>query len=263
MIGERELLGALFPPLFFLLIVFPLVALVLNLTPQGLAQAFSDPYFWSATLNTVLCAVAAATLGVALAVGFGYYHLFKRDSVIYRIADFLNDLPIALPHTVAGLALLLAFGRRYLWWLGENGLAFTLTAVVLAMLFVSYPLTARAVQAGLEEVGRDLVEVARTLGDTPERAYTRVVVPALRETLLGGFLLGFSRSLSEFAAVIMFGGNLPGKTQVLASYVFTRVEAGDLEAAVAASVFCMALSLLLVALVRSLTGAGGAPRAQG
>jgi len=263
LIGRYELLSALFPPLFFLFIAFPLVALVLNLTPRGLAQAFGDPYFWSATFNTILCAAAAAVMGVATAVGFGYYHLFKRDSVIYRIADFLNDLPVALPHTVAGLALLLAFGRRYFWWLGENGLAFTLVAVTLAMFFVSYPLAARAVQAGLEEVGRDLVEVARTLGDTPAQAYARVVVPALREALLGGFLLAFSRSLSEFAAVIMFGGNLPGKTQVLASYVFTRVEAGDLEAAVAASVFCMALSLAVVALVRSLTGAGGLQRAQG
>ncbi|MHC1581193.1 MAG: ABC transporter permease, partial [Methanopyraceae archaeon] len=90
-----------------------------------------------------------------------------------------------------------------------------------------------------------------------------VVIPALREALLGGFLLGFSRSLSEFAAVIMFGGNLPGRTQVLASYVFTRVEAGDLEAAVAASVFCMVLSLVMVALTRSLTGTGGLRRAQG
>ncbi|WP_456454131.1 ABC transporter permease [Methanopyrus sp.] len=261
MIGRYEILSTLFPPLFFVFIVFPLVALTMNLTPQGIAWAFSDPYFWSATFNTVLCAVAAAAVGVVIAIGFGYYHLFKRNSVIYRVADFLNDLPIALPHTVAGLALLLAFGCNYFGWLGENGLAFTLIAVVLAMLFVSYPLAARTVQSGVEELGRELVDVARTLGDEPPKAYIRVVVPALREALLGGFLLGFSRSLSEFAAVIMFGGNLPGKTQVLASYVFTRVEAGDLEVAVAASVFCMVLSLTMVALVRSVTG--GLRRAEG
>ncbi|WP_457619805.1 ABC transporter permease [Methanopyrus sp.] len=260
-IGKYEILSALFPPLFFVLIVFPLVALVLNLTPQGIVEAFSDPYFWSATFNTMICAVAAAAAGVLIAVGFGYYHLFKRNSVVYRVADFLNDLPIALPHTVAGLALLLAFGRNYFGWLGENGLAFTLIAVVMAMLFVSYPLAARTIQAGVEEVGRELVDVARTLGDEPSKAYVRVVVPALQEALLGGFLLGFSRSLSEFAAVIMFGGNLPGRTQVLASYVFTRVETGDLEVAVAASVFCMVLSLAMVALVRSVTG--GLRRAEG
>jgi molybdate transport system permease protein len=69
------------------------------------------------------------------------------------------------------------------------------------------------------------------------------------EALFSGFILGFSRSLSEFAAVIMFGGNMPGRTQVLASYVFTKVEVGDLDMAVTAAVFCVALSLLIVSII--------------
>ncbi len=248
------LVESLFPPLFFLLVVWPLVALVLDVRPSGIIKAVGDPYFLSAVVNSVLCAAAAALMGVAMAIGFGYYHLFKRRSPLYRVADFLNDLPIALPHTVAGLALLLAFGRKYFWWLDENGLAFTLVAVFLAMFFVSYPLAARTVQAAVEELGTDLVDVARTLGDEPGEAYLRVVVPGIKEGLLGGALLSFSRSLSEFAAVIMFGGNVPGKTQVLASYVFARVEAGDFDVAVAASVFCMILAVSVIALVRSLSG---------
>jgi len=69
------------------------------------------------------------------------------------------------------------------------------------------------------------------------------------QALFSGFVLGFSRSLSEFAAVIMFGGNLPGRTQVLASYVFTKVEVGDLDMAVTAAVFCVVLSLLVVSVL--------------
>ncbi|MGB9792250.1 MAG: ABC transporter permease [Thermacetogeniaceae bacterium] len=199
--------------------------------------------------NTILTALAAATLGTVLGVSFGYYHLLYRDSFVYKLANLLNELPIALPHTVAGLALLLAFGRKTCGFLGETRLAFTLMAVILAMFFVSYPLVARATASAVDRMDRDVVDVARTLGDTPTEAYFKVVLPVMGEALFSGFVLAFSRSLSEFAAVIMFGGNLPGHTQVLASYVFTKVEEGELEMAVTASVFCILLSLLVVALL--------------
>jgi molybdate transport system permease protein len=87
------------------------------------------------------------------------------------------------------------------------------------------------------------------LGDNTAQAYFRVVLPTMGEALFSGFILGFSRSISEFAAVIMFGGNLPGSTQVLASYVFTKVEVGELDMAVTAAVFCVLLSLLIVSLL--------------
>jgi len=75
------------------------------------------------------------------------------------------------------------------------------------------------------------------------------VLPLMGESIFAGFVLAFSRALSEFAAVVMFGGNLPGSTQVLASYVFTKVEEGELEMAVTASVICILLSLIIVALL--------------
>ena len=185
-----------------------------------------------------------------MALGFAYFYIFHPGTIIYRIADFMNDLPIALPHTVAGLALLLAFGRNMFGFIGPTGLAFTTVAVALAMFFVSYPLAARTIASSAEEIDQELISVARTLGDTPSRAYRRVVIPLLGEAIFSGFVLSFSRSLSEFAAVIMFGGNVPGMTQVLASYVFTKVEEGEVSMAVTASAFCIFLSLLLVLTLR-------------
>lgn len=246
---NKHLVGIFFVPLFLVLVTFPIVALVGNLEPEGIKRTLSDWVFWSCVRNTILTALAAASLGAVLAVGFGYYHLFYRDSFVYKLANLLNELPIALPHTVAGLALLLAFGRKTCGFLGETGLAFTLIAVTLAMFFVSYPLVARAIASAVDRMDRDIVDVARTLGDTPTEVYFKVVLPVMGEALFSGFVLAFSRSLSEFAAVIMFGGNLPGHTQVLASYVFTKVEEGELEMAVTASVFCILLSLLVVALL--------------
>jgi molybdate transport system permease protein len=246
---RRNLVELIFLPVFLLFVVFPLAALLGHLEVAGLVRTLNDFFFWRAVFNTLVAAFAAALLGLLLGLGFGYYHLFKRSSPVYRLASLMNDLPIALPHTVAGLALLLAFGRNTLGFLGGTGLAFMLVSVVLAMFFVSYPLASRAIASAADQIDPEIVAVARTLGDTPNSAYLRVVVPSLGEALFSGFVLAFSRSLSEFAAVIMFGGNIPGATQVLASYVFTKVEEGELEMAIAASSFCILLSLVIVGIL--------------
>jgi molybdate transport system permease protein len=246
---SRDIISVTFVPLFLLLIVYPLVALIANLDLEGVIKTFNDRNFWYSVKNTVLAALMAATIGLFLALGFGYYHLFRHDSYFYRLANLLNDLHIALPHTVAGLSLLLAFGRKTFGFVGETGLAFTLFAVAIAMFFVSFPLAARSLASGVDRMDREVVDVARTLGDTPVKAYVRIVLPMMGESLFSAFVLSFSRSLGEFAAVVMFGGNLPGSTQVLASYVFTKVEEGELDMAVTASVFCIILSLMVVGLL--------------
>lgn len=246
---NKRLISISFIVFFAILIVFPILALVFNLEIEGIRKTVEDRFFWSSLINTVIAACLAAALGVLLAIGFAYYHLFNRDSWVYRIATIFNDLPIALPHTVAGLALLVAFGRKTLGCFWETGAAFTLFAVILAMFFVSYSLAARTLVSGVDQMETEVIDVARTLGDNEVEAYFRVVLPVMGEALFSGFVLGFSRSLSEFAAVIMFGGNLPGRTQVLASYVFTKVEEGELEMAVTAAVFCVLLSVLILLLL--------------
>lgn len=246
---HKSIVSAFFLPLFLILIIFPLIALVFNLSIEGILNTLTDVIFWISVRDTLITAFLASLLGLVVAIGFGYYHLYNRKSIFYKLANLLNDLPISLPHTVAGLALLLAFGRKTCGFLGSTGLAFSLIAVVLAMFFVSYPLCARAIATGVDQTERETIDVARTLGDSPTQAYFKIVMPAISEALFSGFVLAFSRSVSEFAAVIMFGGNLPGRTQVLASYVFTKVEEGELEMAVTASVFCILLSLSIVAIL--------------
>lgn len=243
---KKNIIDVLFIPLFLILVIYPLVAMLGRLESVGMLKTFHDSFFWQSFQNTLVAAFAAALLSLLLALGFGYYHLFNRKTIIYRIANLMNDLPIAIPHTVAGLALLLAFGRKSFGFVGSTGLAFTLFAVVLAMFFVSYPLAARSVASGVDQIDREMLAVARTLGDIPYKAYLRVVIPALGEALFSGFVLSYARSLSEFAAVVMFGGNVPGSTQVLASYVFTKVEEGELSMAITASAFCVVLSAILV-----------------
>ena len=246
---NKTIISSFFLPLFFLFIIFPVVALWINLDWAGIQATFNDWYFWDAVNNTIIASGLAGLLSLVVSIGFGFFYLFHRDSVIYRIANLFNDLPIALPHTVAGLALLLAFGRKNFGFLGQTGVAFTFFSLVLAMFFVSYSLAARTLVSGVDQMEKEVIDVARTLGDNSAQAYFRVVLPMMGEALVSGFVLSFSRSVSEFAAVIMFGGNLPGKTQVLASYVFTQVEVGELKMAVTAACFCVLLSLLILSLL--------------
>ncbi|ABY92685.1 MULTISPECIES: ABC transporter permease [Thermoanaerobacteraceae] len=184
-----------------------------------------------------------------MALGFGYYHLFSKNSFIYRFANLINDLPVAVLHTVAGAALLLAFGRNVLGFISNTGLAFMMISVVLAMFFVSYLLAARAIASGADQIEPELVDVARTLWDILFKVYLRIILPLLKEAIFSGLVLTFAHSLSEFPAVIMFGGNIPGVTQVLASHVFTKIEEGELDMAVTASAFCAVISLILVGLL--------------
>ncbi len=246
---SKGLIKIVFLPLFILLIFFPILALIFNLTTEGILATMRDPLFWNSVRNTMITALSAAALTIIIAIGFGYYYLFDRNSIVYKITNLFNDLPIALPHTVAGLALLLAFGRKTFGFVGKTGLAFSLLAVILAMFFVSYSLAARTLVSGIEQMEPEIIDVARTLGDNPAQVYFRIVLPLMGEALFSGFILAFARSISEFAAVIMFGGNMPGKTQVLASYVFTKVEIGELNMAITAAAFHVILSILITSVL--------------
>ena len=156
---SKELVKIFFLPLFLLFIIFPVLALVFNLSMEGIKTTMVDPFFWNSVKNTLIAATFAAGLAVVVAIGFAYYHLFYRDSVVYKIANLFNDLPIALPHTVAGLALLMAFGRKTCGFLGETGAAFTLFAVILAMFFVSYSLASRTLVSGVDQMEPEIIDV--------------------------------------------------------------------------------------------------------
>ncbi|AIS53147.1 molybdate transport system permease protein ModB [Thermoanaerobacter kivui] len=246
---RRNIIEVIFLPMFFILIVYPVATLLGHVSINGIVKTFHDWLFWKSVKNTFVAAFFASILALFLALGFGYYHLFSKNSFIYRLANLMNDLPVAVPHTVAGAALLLAFGRNVLGFISNTGLAFMMISVVLAMFFVSYPLAARAITSGVDQIEPEIVDVARTLGDTPFKVYLRIILPLLKEAIFSGLVLTFARSLSEFAAVIMFGGNIPGVTQVLASYVFTKIEEGELDMAVTASAFCVVMSLIIVGLL--------------
>jgi molybdate transport system permease protein len=160
--------------------------------------------------------------------------------------DTLLSLPLVLPPTAVGLALLDLLGRnRPLGgWLSGHGLevVFTWKAVVLASAVMSFPLLVRSARTAFEEVDPRLVGIARTLGCGPVSAFFRVTLPLARRGVIAGALLAFSRALGEFGATILVAGNIPGRTQTLALAIFQEVQAGRDERAVVLAGWTAALA---------------------
>jgi molybdate transport system permease protein len=155
--------------------------------------------------------------------------------------ETLLALPLVLPPTAVGLALLEMLGRnRPLGgWLAARGIevVFTWKAVVLATAVMSFPLLVRSARTAFEEVDPRLVGLARTLGCTPGAAFFRVSLPLARRGVAAGTVLAFSRALGEFGATIMVAGNIPGRTQTLALAIFHDTQMGrDARAATLAAV---------------------------
>ena len=156
------------------------------------------------------------------------------------------SLPLVLPPTAVGLALLQLLGRdRPLGgWLAAHGVevVFTWKAVVLATAVMSFPLLVRSARTAFEEVDPRLVGLARTLGCGPTGAFFRVSLPLAWRGVLAGTVLAFSRALGEFGATIMVAGNIPGRTQTLALAIFHDVQTGKDERAVVLAAVTVALA---------------------
>jgi molybdate transport system permease protein len=165
----------------------------------------------------------------------------------------LVELPLVLPPAVAGIGLLVAFGRAGL--LGDEidalgiDIAFTKVAVILAVTFVASPFYLRTAVAAFETVDPSLPAAARTLGAGPGRVFFRVVLPLARAGLGAGAALAFARGLGEFGATIMFAGSLQGVTQTLSLAIYEQFDV-DFTVALAISALLIAISALVLLSVK-------------
>jgi molybdate transport system permease protein len=180
------------------------------------------------------------------------YVLARRRFPGASVLETVVHLPIVLPPSVAGLALLLVFGRRGL--IGSSlevvGLAipFTTVAVIMAQVFVAAPFFVRSARAGFAAVDRDLEDAARVDGAGERQVFRWVTAPLAGAALAAGLVMSWARALGEFGATIMFAGNVTGRTQTLPLVVYGEFGAGHLDASIAAaSILVLAAFGVLVA----------------
>jgi molybdate transport system permease protein len=251
------LLGGVAAVLLVLLLAVPLVALVVRTVQMGaLGPALRNPTVLAALRLSLL--TSCASLALALLLGTPLAYALARVPFPGRGAvEALVEVPIVLPPAVAGIALLMAFGRRGLLGvpLADAGisLAFTTWAVVVAQSFVAVPFYVRAAKAGFLGVDRELEQTAYTLGASPLGTFWRVTVPLAFPALLAGAVLCWARALGEFGATIMFAGSFRGRTQTMPLAIYGALES-DLGAALALGTILVAVSVAVLALVRLVTG---------
>lgn len=239
--------------LLFLLLTLPLVAMVVRVPSSSVLQGLTDPAVLQALRLSLVTSLAATGCVVFLGLPAAYL-LATRDFRGKRVVESLVDLPLVLPPTVAGLALLLAFGRAGLAGKALNllglQLPFTTLAVIVAQSFMALPLFVGSARAGFGSIERRYLDAADTLRASESYRFWRVMLPLAMPSLIAGAAMTWARALGEFGATITFAGNLPGVTQTMPLAVYTALQT-NLDSAIALSLVLMITSLVLLVLFRS------------
>ena len=251
-------LGVIFaaPALLFAgFVVIPLAALLYRALDQGgIGDRLTDDFVLDALRLSLW--TSTVTLGLALLFGTPLaWFLARTEFLGKRVVDTLVDLPLVLPPTVAGVALLVAFGRRGI--IGQHlddlgiQLAFTTNAVILAQLFVAAPFLVRSLKAGFESVDPAYERVSATLGVSPLRTFWRVTLRLSWPALLSGAVLCWARALSELGATLIFAGNFQGQTETMPLAIITAFESSQgLAGALALSVILLGVAFALLLALR-------------
>jgi sulfate ABC transporter permease subunit len=195
--------------------------------------------FWATVFNVVFGLFAAYVLSK--------YNFWGRNALIVTIS-----LPTAIPTAVAGFALLLLWGPygtlgRMLS--NEGQIMFTAWAIILANIFVTFPLAFGVIKPVFDTMSSSLEEASATMGATRWQTFWYVTLPSLRGALLGGALLTFARAVGEFGSTILVSGNLASRTQTAPLYIFAKFNEGQVEAANAIAIVLALLSFAIFSIL--------------
>lgn len=234
---------------YVVLVVAMIAADAAFVRPSDLGEVFRSPEIRYATVLSLGSSTASAAASLAVGIPLGYL-LARASFPGKRWVDAIVDIPVVLPPLVVGLSLLILFRAI-------PGVAYSVTAVVLAQFAVAAAFAVRTLRVAFEEISPRAEEVAMTLGCTRAQAFRRVALREARRGILAAATLAWARSLGEFGPILVFAGATRRKTEVLSTTVFLELSVGELHRAVAVSLFMVIVSLGVIVGVRSL----GAERA--
>ena len=232
-----------------LFIFLPLFTITIASNPNELLTTLRQEEVRNAILLSLYAALMATTVGFILGIPLAYLlarHNFPGKGII----EGLVDLPIVIPHSAAGIALLFIFGRRFFLGGGFHAIGINfvgeIPGIVIAMLFVSIPFLVNSAKEGFKKVDVQLENVARTLGASPWQAFLRISLPLARGSILSGTVMMWARGISEFGAVI-FLAYYPMVASIL---VYARLEAFGLDYAMPVAVLLILTSLAIFIILR-------------
>ena len=247
--------------LFF--IFAPLVKTVGSSAPGVLWNTLLEGEVYSSILLTIYAALVATLVGLFLGVPLAYL-LARRRFWGKRFLEGLIDIPIVMPHSAVGIALLFVFGSNFLMGklLNSMGIGFVdrLSAVVIAMMFVSIPFLIDSAKEAFNAVDVRLEKVARTLGASPWRSFCRISLPLAWRGIFSGSVLMWARGFSEFGAIYVVAGHVPflGYHPVAAPILVTELfeSPGGLRAAQPLTVLLILICLVVFIVLRTIAYGG-------
>jgi sulfate/thiosulfate transport system permease protein len=236
------------------LVLLPLTSIFIFGTSKGL------PSFWNAltepdaiyalklsVITSIWATVFNVLFGLLAAYVLSKYNFWGRNALIVTIS-----LPTAIPTAVAGFSLLLLWGPfgilgQYLS--PETQIMFTPYAIILANIFVTFPLAFGVIKPVFDTMNKSLEEASATMGATRWQTFWHITLPALRGAIVSGALLTFARSVGEFGSTILVSGNLAGQTQTAPLYIFAKFNEGQVEAANAIAIVLAIFSFVIFSIL--------------
>jgi len=238
------------PYLVFLIV--PLAALILRVSPARIAANLAEPVTRQAIALSLSTTLLSTCISILLGIPVAYW-LSQRKFFLKKVVDTLVDMPTVLPPAVAGVALLMAFGRRGIFGgifeAAGIQIAFTTAAVIFSQVFVSAPYFIRAANLGFLAIDPETRQAAALDGANDWQVFSMIIVPLSAASLLTGVVMCWARALGEFGATIIFAGNFPGRTQTMPLAIYLGFEL-DLNIALTLSVILMLLSFAALLVVK-------------
>jgi molybdate/tungstate transport system permease protein len=226
--------------LFIVFIIFPMLNLLLYFSPQSIYD--------KSLINAIIVSLVAATTSTLISIIFALplgYILARKNFAGKSIIESIIDLPIVIPHTVAGIILLLVFGSTGIWGapLSTIGIKFyyALPGIIVAMLFVSAPFLINQVKEGIKKIDERYEYTAMSLGATRFKTFKDIILPQIRGNILSGSVNSWARALSEFGAVMM----IAFYPMVAPTYIYFLYTNYGLKRALPATAFLLLITLAI------------------
>lgn len=248
-------LAFLYVGLLILLPIFAIAAKAFQVNPAALWQSITHPHALHSLKLTIISALMVTLVNTLTGTVVAWV-LVTYDFRGKKILNALIDIPFAIPTVVTGIMLVTFFGPNSVMGALFQGMGleiiFNKPAIVLALLYVTFPFVVRSVQPVLLTMEKDMEEAASTLGAGRATTFFRIVLPAILPAVLSGAALSFSRALGEFGSVVVVAGNIPMKSQVSSVYIYGEIESYNVQGALAVSLTLLLCSFIMIFLLNYL-----------
>ena len=235
-----------------LLLLLPIIAIsakAFQTSPSTLWQSVTHPHALYSLKITMIAALIVTIINTITGTITAWV-LSKHDFPGKSTLNALIDIPFAIPTVVTGIMLVTFFGPNSVVGSLFKGLGieiiYSKPAIVIALLYVTFPFVVRSVQPVLLEMEKDMEEAARTLGASRLTIFFKIVMPSILPSVLSGAALSFSRALGEFGSVVVVAGNIPMKSQVSSVYIYGEIESFNIHGALAVSLLLLICSFMIL-----------------